>query len=189
MRILYSRWDGTQHLGDLDADDLLQAMSDDLVADGDLRRALQRLFQRGAQMPQGRMPGLQDLLKQLRQRRQQRLDRYDLGSSIDDIKKKVDEILKTEREGIERRRADARERAERGEIPEDARRQLGEMGARDDRSHAGRAAAVVGGRHDGVDPLLGGGEWPVRSPLRRSRRSRQQRSDIPASAGHSRPAA
>src|SRR5262245_60468367 len=129
MRILYSRWDGTQHLGDLDADDLLQAMSDDLVSDGDIRRALQRLFQRGAQMPQGRMPGLQDLLKQLRQRKQQRLDRYDLGSSIEDIKKKVDEILKTEREGIDRRRTDARERAERGEIPEDARRQLAEMAA------------------------------------------------------------
>src|SRR5262245_38671646 len=129
MRILYSRWDGTQNIGDFDADDLLEAMSDDLVADGDIRRALQRMFQRGAQMPQGRMPGLQDLLKQLRQRRQQRLDRYDLGSALDDIKKKVDEILKTEREGIERRRTDARERAERGEIPDDARRQLDEMAA------------------------------------------------------------
>src|SRR5262247_3275880 len=129
MRIRYSRWDGTQNIGDLDADDLLEAMSDDLVADGDIRRALQRLFQRGAQMPQGKMPGLQDLLKQLRQRRQQQLDRYDLGSALDDIRKKVDEILKTEREGIERRRADARERAERGEIPESARQQLAEMAA------------------------------------------------------------
>ena len=129
MRIRYSRWDGTQNIGDLDADDLLEAMSDDLVADGDIRRALQRLFQRGAQMPQGKMPGLQDLLKQLRQRRQQQLERYDLGSTLDDIKKKVDEILKTERAGIEARRNDARERAERGEIPEDARRQLAEMAA------------------------------------------------------------
>ena len=129
MRIRYSRWDGTQNVGDLDADDLLEAMSDDLVADGDIRRALQRLFQRGAQMPQGKMPGLQDLLKQLRQKRQKQLERYDLGSTLDDIKKKVDEILKTERAGIEARRTDARERAERGEIPEDARRQLGEMAA------------------------------------------------------------
>src|SRR5438034_870384 len=80
-------------------------------------------------MPQGRMPGLQDLLKQLRQRRQQQLKRYDLGSALDDIKKKVDEILKTEREGIEQRRTDARERAERGEIPESARQQLAEMAA------------------------------------------------------------
>src|SRR5262245_30322156 len=112
MRIRYSRWDGTQHMGDLDADELLDAMSDDLVADGDIRKALQRLFQRGAQMPQGRMPGLEDLLKQLRQRRQQQLDRYDLGSSLDGIKKKVDEILKTERAVVVQRRNDARERAE-----------------------------------------------------------------------------
>jgi len=50
--------DGTQAVPDLDADDLLSAMSDDLLADGDLWNALRRLFQRGAQNPQGgRMPG------------------------------------------------------------------------------------------------------------------------------------
>src|SRR5437764_11021741 len=114
MRIRYSRWDGTQNIGDLDADQLFEAMSDDLTSDGDVMRALQRLFQRGAQHPEGgRMPGLQDLLKRLRQRRQQQLERYDLGSALEDIKKKVDEILRTEREGIERRLADARERAKR----------------------------------------------------------------------------
>ena len=42
---------------------------------------------------------------------------------------KVEDIIKTEREGIERRRADTAERAERGEIPEEGRRQLAEMAA------------------------------------------------------------
>jgi len=99
----YSRWDGTQAVPDLDADQLLSAMSDDLLADGDLWNALRRLFQRGAQDPQGgRMPGLQDLLKRLRQERQQRLEQYDLGSALDDIKKQLADILKTERAGIER---------------------------------------------------------------------------------------
>src|SRR6266511_1542230 len=99
----YSRWDGTQAVPDLDADQLLSAMSDDLLADGDLWNALRRLFQRGAQDPHGgRMPGLQDLLKRLRQERQQRLDQYDLGSALEDIKKKLAEILETERAGIER---------------------------------------------------------------------------------------
>src|SRR6266481_5092225 len=70
----YSRWDGTQAVPDLDADDLLSAMSDDLLADGDLWNALRRLFQRGAQNPQGgRMPGLQDLLKRFMQGMQQGL--------------------------------------------------------------------------------------------------------------------
>jgi len=99
----YSRWDGTQAVPDLDADQLLSAMSDDLLADGDLWNALRRLFQRGAQDPQGgRMPGLQDLLKRLKQERQQRLEQYDLGSALEDIKKQLADILKTERAGIER---------------------------------------------------------------------------------------
>ena len=42
MLIHYSRWDGSQQLPDLDADDLLQAMSDDLMSDGDLWNALRR---------------------------------------------------------------------------------------------------------------------------------------------------
>src|SRR3989442_1038045 len=83
MLIRYSRWDGSQAVPDLDADDLLSAMSDDLMLDGDPWRALRRLFQQGLQHPAGqRTPGLQDLLKQLRQQRQQRLDRYDLGGVV-----------------------------------------------------------------------------------------------------------
>src|SRR6266545_3948385 len=99
----YSRWDGTQAVPDLDADELLSAMSDDLLAEGDLMSALRRLFQRGARNPQGgRMPGLQDLLKQLQQQRKQRLEQYDLGSVLDDIKKKLAEIRDTERQAIEK---------------------------------------------------------------------------------------
>ena len=47
MRSRYSNWDGSQSLPDFDADDLLAAMADDLVADGDLRRALERLLRQG----------------------------------------------------------------------------------------------------------------------------------------------
>ena len=68
----YGAWDGTQHVLDLDAESLLDAMSDDLLEEGDLWRALQRLFRQGAQNQNGqKVPGLQDLLQQLRQRRQQ----------------------------------------------------------------------------------------------------------------------
>ncbi|MEK7446185.1 MAG: VWA domain-containing protein [candidate division NC10 bacterium] len=114
-RIRYSRWDGTQRLADLDADDLLSAMSDDLLSDGDLRSALRRLVQRGAQPPGAqRLPGLQDLIKQLQRRRQQHLDRYDLGSALEDITKKLDEVIRTEREGIARL-PEERERARRSQ--------------------------------------------------------------------------
>jgi uncharacterized protein with von Willebrand factor type A (vWA) domain len=120
--IWYSRWDGSQRLDDLDADQLLDAMSDDLLSDGDPWSALRRLFQRGTRSPDGaNLPGLQDLLNRLRRQRQQQLDRYDLSSVLDDIKQKLDKILQTEREGIERRVTDARERAQRGEAPKSFR--------------------------------------------------------------------
>jgi len=112
MLFRYSRWDGSQQLADLDADDLLAAMSDDLMSDGDLWNALRRMFQRGLQTPHGpQIPGLQNLMDRLRKRRQEQLDRYDLGSALEDIKKKLDEVIRTERAGIERQVPDAGERA------------------------------------------------------------------------------
>jgi len=104
--IRYSRWDGTQRLTEPDADDLLAAMADDLLTDGDLASALRRLLQQGARDPRGQgLPGLQDLLRQLRQRRQRELDRYDLGSALEDIERSSPEVVQTERQGIERRLA------------------------------------------------------------------------------------
>src|SRR5256885_12635163 len=107
MLFRYSRWDGTQQLADLDADDLLAAMSGDLMSDGDLWNALRRMFQRGVQNPQGPpVPGIQDMLDRLRKRRQQQLDRYDLGSALEDFKKKLDEVIRTERAGVDRQRSE-----------------------------------------------------------------------------------
>ena len=44
----YSRWDGTQRLDDLDAESILDALSDDYMRHGDLRRALERLMRRAS---------------------------------------------------------------------------------------------------------------------------------------------
>src|SRR6185295_3286478 len=103
-------WDGTQKL-DLDADQLLSAMADDLLYDGDPTRALRRMMQQGARMPEGgRMPGLRDLIERLKRQRQERLQRYDLGSSLDDIKKKLEEVMLTEQDKI-KQTPDAKQRA------------------------------------------------------------------------------
>jgi uncharacterized protein with von Willebrand factor type A (vWA) domain len=126
----YSRWDGSQRLDDLDADQLLEAMSDDLLSDGDLWSAMRKLFQRGARNPDGpNLPGLQDLLNRLRRQRQQQLDRFDLSSVLDDIKQKLDKILQTEREGIERRVNEAREKAQSGQAPDSHRQAMERAGA------------------------------------------------------------
>jgi uncharacterized protein with von Willebrand factor type A (vWA) domain len=118
MLIKYSRWDGTQNLPDFDADDALAAMADDLMADGDLRRALQRMLRWGAETRDGdKMPGLRDLMERLRQQRKQQLDRYSMSDIVKDLQDKLDDVLKTEREGIERRLDERRQKAASGEHP------------------------------------------------------------------------
>jgi uncharacterized protein with von Willebrand factor type A (vWA) domain len=119
MLIRYSRWDGSQQLPDFDADDLLAAMADDLMADGDLQRALQRLLRWGAQNRDGdRMPGIRDLLERLRDQRRQHLERNNLSEIMKDLQERLDDILKTEREGIERRLEEGRQKAASGEHPD-----------------------------------------------------------------------
>src|SRR5215471_6361027 len=124
----YGAWDGTQHVLDLDAEALLDAMSDDLLEEGDLLRALQRLFRQGAQNQDGqRMPGLQDLLQQLRQKRQQQLQHSNLGDTLKDIREKLEQIQKTERAGIDRKVEDGKDKLQRGEIPEQLQRTMERM--------------------------------------------------------------
>jgi len=127
----YSRWDGTQAFPDLDADDVLDEIADDVLGYGDLKSALQRLLQQGMRPPDGaRMPGLKDLLDKLRQQKQQRMQRYDLGSSLEDIAKKLDDVVKTERAGIERDlqgRERERRRQALEQIPPDAAGRLREL--------------------------------------------------------------
>lgn len=118
MLIRYSRWDGSQSLPDFDADDLMAAMADDLMADGNLQRALQRLLRWGATNREGdRLPGLRELLERLRQRRREQLDRYSLSDIIKDLQEKLADVLATERAGIERRLEDGRQKAATGQTP------------------------------------------------------------------------
>ena len=127
----YSRWDGSQAFGDLDADDVLDEIADDVLGYGDLKSALQRLLQQGMRGPEGtRMPGLKDLLDKLRAQKAQRMQRYDLGSSLEDIAKKLDDVVKTERAGIERGlqgRERERRRQALEQIPPDAAGRLREL--------------------------------------------------------------
>ena len=104
LRYRYSEWDGTQAIPDLDASEVLDALSDDLMNFGDLQHALRNLMQRGMRSPQGdRMQGLRDLLQQLRQQRRQRLDQFDLGGILDDIRQQLEEILELERSTLDDR--------------------------------------------------------------------------------------
>ena len=43
----YSEWDGTQEIPPLDPDEVLEALTDDLMNFGDLQHAMRNLLQRG----------------------------------------------------------------------------------------------------------------------------------------------
>ncbi len=100
--VRYKRWDGTQRLDALEADELLGAMSDELLSGGDLEDAMARLARWG--LP-GRMEGMQDLLERLRAAKQKRAERHDLSGIFDELKQKLDEVKRLEREGLDRREA------------------------------------------------------------------------------------
>ena len=97
----YSRWDGSQRLDPFDAGALLDAMADELLAGRDPRRLLQRIQRDG--LPRQGLEGLRGLLDRLKTRRQQALQRFNIGSTLEEIKKELQAILDLERGGLERR--------------------------------------------------------------------------------------
>lgn len=100
----YSKWDGTQNYSALDEEVLMDDLSRELMQDGNLSSILWRMQQWGFRDGQGRRsPGLQEMLQRLRQAKKRQLDKYNLSSVLDDIRKKLGEILQTERTGIQRK--------------------------------------------------------------------------------------
>jgi uncharacterized protein with von Willebrand factor type A (vWA) domain len=104
----YSRWDGTQVGFEVDADTVLEQITDDLLYHGDLHAALRRLLQSGFRDREGNwVEGVRDLLQRLREQRQERLDRFDLGGVYDEIAQELREVVGTERQALDP--ADARQ--------------------------------------------------------------------------------
>lgn len=129
----YYRWDGSQRIFDVDADDLFNSIADDILEHGDPNRALRSLFQRGVDDGQGQQsPGLRDLMERLRQQRQRQLERYNLDSVMDDVRERLQDVLDTERGGIERRLDEARRQMQ--EAGDDAEHLQAAMGMLEDRA-------------------------------------------------------
>ena len=98
----YSEWDGTQEFSDLDPDDLLAGLTDDLLAGGDLDDALRRLLRSGLRTADGeQIPGLRDLLEQLRRRRAEMLAEGDPDGRMAELTAQLDDIESDERAAID----------------------------------------------------------------------------------------
>ena len=112
----YSQWDGTQRIFELDADQLMDLLSEDILKDGDVMQALRDLLRKGMQDRDGQqMPGLRELMEQIKNQRRQQLQQHNMDSVVDDLKERLDEIVQTELDGIKRRLDEATEQVEANE--------------------------------------------------------------------------
>ena len=120
----YSQWDGTQEVFDIDANELMDRLSEELLKQGDVMEALRELLRNGMQNREGQqMPGLRELMEQLKNRRRQQLQQHNMDSVVDDLKERLESILQTEREGIDRRLAQAQEQLNQAAEPDRAQQE------------------------------------------------------------------
>ena len=97
----YSQWDGTQRQV-LQANEILDSLSEDLMEFGDLQQAMRYLMQRGMDTDDGNyIRGLRDMVRQLKDQKRQQLERYDMSSVMDDISRQLKEILDMEKKTIQ----------------------------------------------------------------------------------------
>ena len=109
----YSRWDNSQAHLVPNLDELFDVLSDEILQYGDVSRAMRQLLQRGFSSSSGQhLDGVQDLLRQLRQQRQDLLGRSNIDSLYEDLRQRLDDIVHRERESIERRLRQPRETPE-----------------------------------------------------------------------------
>ncbi|HET9052356.1 MAG TPA: VWA domain-containing protein [Candidatus Dormibacteraeota bacterium] len=100
----FSSWDGSQDPLGPDVDELFSRLSEDVFHGWDFEDALRRLLAQGWRDRRGRrMAGFEEMLEQLRRRRKQQLERYNLDSIFDDIKERLDRVVSAERRGIDER--------------------------------------------------------------------------------------
>ncbi len=142
VRWRYSRWDGSTPPLELDADEILAQLGDDLLYHGELDAALRRLMQDGFRTRDGReVEGLRRLMQRLAERRRELGQRSDVAGRYEEIHRRLEEIVDTERRAIDDEAAAA------------ARAPLAGPQEQSQREHAAQRAAE---RHSELDLLPSG---------------------------------
>ncbi len=103
MRVYrYQRWDGTQESFTLDADTVLDAVSDLLMEGMSLGEALDFMRQYGFELAgrEMRVMGVEDLLRELRREAESLAEQYHLREATDELQQQLDEILDREQTAV-----------------------------------------------------------------------------------------
>ena len=101
-RTRYSQWDGTRKWLDLDEEELSNRLFEELSNymnwSLSAQEALEWLMRQGLKLPDMnlRIMGTDELLQELRHQRQNAFQRYNFNHALDDVHKKLDEIVERE---------------------------------------------------------------------------------------------
>jgi uncharacterized protein with von Willebrand factor type A (vWA) domain len=98
LRILYSRWDGTQALFSLEAEQALDELSKLLMEGLDVREALDWMTSQGFELAgrEFRVMGLEELLQRLQRRAQELLSRHNMEHTFDERWQRLKDALDRE---------------------------------------------------------------------------------------------
>jgi uncharacterized protein with von Willebrand factor type A (vWA) domain len=102
LRLVYSRWDGTQELYSLEADAALDELSRYLMEGLDVGQSLDWMRMEGFELAgtEFRVMGLEELLQKLRREAQELLSRYNMDETFDEHRERLDEILDREQSAV-----------------------------------------------------------------------------------------
>jgi uncharacterized protein with von Willebrand factor type A (vWA) domain len=103
VSIRYSQWDGTQRVR-LSADQVFEKLAEHLANTDDVQQAMDMLMRQGMEGEEGKLKGLDDLVRELREEMRKRYREFNLRSSLDEIQQKLAEILKQEKQTLAERR-------------------------------------------------------------------------------------
>jgi len=98
--IRYTQWDGSQRIR-LDADKVLEKLSEYLSYTDDVRQAIDWLTRQGFDIDGSRVMGLDEFLEELRQEIRQRYRDFNLKSSLSEMEQRLQDILGRERQALE----------------------------------------------------------------------------------------
>src|SRR5262245_46896943 len=101
-RTRYTAWDGTQRVR-LDPERVFEQFAEALSATDDVRQALDWLIRQGVDLGDVQVLGLDDLLATLREEINRRQQSVNVDDALDEPRRKLEDILRRERETLEER--------------------------------------------------------------------------------------
>jgi uncharacterized protein with von Willebrand factor type A (vWA) domain len=102
LTVRYTRWDGRQRVR-LDPDEIFSKLGEYLSYTDDVRQALDWLLRQGADLSGMRVLGLDEILEQVRSQIRDRYRDFDLRHALDEMRRKLEELLDLERDTLAER--------------------------------------------------------------------------------------